>query len=130
MAMSLVDQVGGVQAGTRSPARCDITSTLADLRHTMVTGGCPNRSLAVRAAAVATDAALHAQLLRCADGNYMRAARLWLQIASYVESDGEELLAALHLSADCATVGGNASFARNCMRRIAAAECQRWMAAS
>jgi hypothetical protein len=129
MAMSVSEQVGR-RAGTRFAAQCDMTTMLADLSYTMAAGACPTRSLAVRAAALATDAALYPQLLQCADGHYMRAARLWLQIASYIENDDEELLAALHLAADCANVGGNAIFTGNCRRRIAAAERQRGIGAS
>ena len=84
----------------------------------------------MRAAALASDPALYAALLRCADGHYIRAARLWLQIASYVENDDEELIAALRLSARCARIGGNIGFARNCMARLAAAERQCGMVAS
>src|SRR3984957_17201324 len=108
----------------------DVSGTLADLRHTLTIGAWPTRGLAVRAAALASDPALYAPLLRCADGHYIRAARLWLQIASYVENDDEELIAALRLSARCARTGGNIGFARNCMARLAAADRQSGMVAS
>jgi hypothetical protein len=108
----------------------DASGTLADLRHTLTVGAWPTRGLAVRAAALASDPALYAPLLRYADGHYIRAARLWLQIASYVENDDEELIAALRLSARCARIGGNIEFARNCTARLAAAERQYGMVAS
>ena len=59
----------------------------------------------MRAAALASDPAVHAELLRCADGHHMRAARLWLQIASHVDNDDEALVRALRLSACCARRG-------------------------
>src|ERR1700719_1366625 len=92
-----------IRAGAQSGALVsDVSSTLADLRHTLAVGAWPTRGLAARAAALATDPALYEPLLRCADGHYIRAARLWLQIANYVEYDDEELIAALRLSARCA----------------------------
>src|ERR1700737_5179501 len=100
----------------------DASGTLADLRHTLTVGAWPTRGLAVRAAALASDPALYAPLLRCAAGHYIRAARLWLQIASYVENDHEELIAALRLSAHCARIGGNIGFVRNLMARLGAAQ--------
>ena len=100
----------------------ECSGTLADLRHTLAVGAWPTRGLAVRAAALASDPALHAALLRCAEGHHMRAARLWLQIASHVDNDDEALVAALRLSACCARMGGNVGFVRNCMARLAAAE--------
>jgi hypothetical protein len=131
MPMISTDPRGRAQAGARPRAVvCDFSSTLADLRHTLAVGACPTRGLAVRAAVLASDPNLKAPLLRCADGHYIRAARLWLQIASLVENDDEEFLAALRLSACCARIGGNIGFARNCMARLAAAERQCGMAAS
>ena len=103
----------------------DPSGTLTELRHTLDAAAFPTHGLAVRAAALATDDNCYAELLRGADGQYLRAARLWLQIASYVDDDDDELVAALRLSADCAGRGGNASFARNCMRRVVAAERRR-----
>jgi hypothetical protein len=126
---SMTDE--GIRAGAQPGAVVsDVSSTLADLRHTLAVGAWPTRGLAVRAAALASDPALYAPLLRCADGHYIRAARLWLQIASYVENDDEELIAALRLSARCARIGGNIEFARNCMARLAAAERQCGIVAS
>lgn len=131
MPMISTDPLGWVHAGAQPGAVApDFSSTLADLRHTLAVGAWPTRGLAVRVAALASDPALHAPLLRCADGHYIRAARLWLQVASYVENDDEELLAALRFSACCARIGGNIAFARNCMARLAAAERQCGMAAS
>lgn len=123
----MTDEEIGAQPGA---IVSDVSSTLADLRHTLSVGAWPTRGLAVRAAALASDPALHAPLLQCADGHYIRAARLWLQIASYVENDDEELIAALGLSARCARIGGNIGFVRNCMARLAAAERQCGIAAS
>jgi hypothetical protein len=115
-----------VQSGVQpSVVVSDLSNTLADLRHTLDVGAWPTRGLAVRAAASASDPARYAPLLRCAEGHYIRAARLWLQIASYVESDDEEFIAALRLSLCCARIGGNIGFTRNCMARLAAAERQR-----
>jgi hypothetical protein len=125
------DPLGSVQAGAQPGATVfDFSSTLTDLTHTLAVGAWPTRGLAVRAAVAACDPAQHAALLRCADGHYIRAARLWLQIASYVESHDDELLAALRMSARCARIGGNADFFRNCMARLAAAERQCGIAGS
>ena len=114
-----------VQSGVQpSIVVSDLSNTLADLRHTLHVGAWPTRGLAVRAAALASDPARYAPLLRCAERHYIRAARLWLQIASYVESDDVEFIAALRLSFCCARIGGNIGFTRNCMARLAAAERQ------
>jgi hypothetical protein len=98
-----------------------VSTTLAELRGAAAAAAWPSRDLAARAARLAADGTADALLLRAADEHYVRAARLWLQIASYLEDD-DELIAALRLAARCARIGGNESFADNCFRRVAAAE--------
>jgi hypothetical protein len=98
-----------------------VSTTLAELRGAAAAAAWPSRDLAARAARLATDGTVYPLLLRVADKHYMRAARLWLQIASYLDDD-DELIAALRLAARCARIGGNESFADNCLRRVAAAE--------
>ena len=98
-----------------------VSTTLAELRGAAAAAAWPSRDLAARAARLATDGTVYPLLLRVADKHYMRAARLWLQIASYLDED-DELIAALRLAARCARIGGNESFADNCLRRVAAAE--------
>ena len=101
-----------------------VTTTLADLRVAAAAAAWPSRDLAERAARLATDRTVYPLLLRIADTRYLRAARLWLQIASYLDDD-DQLIATLRLAAQCARVGGNASFADNCFKRVAAAERMR-----
>ena len=98
-----------------------MSTTLAELRGAASTAAWPSRDLAVRAARLAADGTADPLLLRAADKHYVRAARLWLQIASYLEDD-DELVAALRLAARFARIGGNESFVDNCLRRVAAAE--------
>ncbi len=64
---------------------------------------------------------MHPLLLRIGDKHYTRAARLWLQIASYLDDD-DQVIATLRLAAQCARVAGNKTFADNCFNRVAAAE--------
>ena len=98
-----------------------VNTTLAELRGAAAGAAWPSRDLAARAARLATDGTVYPLLLRVADKHYVRAARLFLQIASYLDDD-DELIAALRLAARCARIGGNESFADNCFRRVAAAE--------
>lgn|GEM_PF-2511073 len=98
-----------------------VSTTLAELRGAASAAAWPSRDLAARAARLAADGTADQLLLRAVDKHYVRAARLWLQIASYLEDD-DELIAALRLAARCARIGGNESFADNCFRRVAAAE--------
>jgi hypothetical protein len=98
-----------------------VLTTLAELRAAAAAAAWPSRNLAERAARLATDGTLHPLLLRIADKHFVGAARLWLQIASYLDDD-DQVIAALRLAAQCARIGGNASFADNCFNRIAAAE--------
>jgi hypothetical protein len=98
-----------------------VSNTLAELRDAAAAAAWPSRDLAARAGRLATDGAVYPLLLRIADKRYARAARLWLQIASYLDDD-DEVIAALRLAARCARVGGNESFADNCFKRLAAAE--------
>jgi hypothetical protein len=98
-----------------------VNRTLAELRDAAVEAAWPSRNLALRAARLATDGAVYPLLLRIADKQYLRAARLWLQIASYLDDD-DEVVTSLRLAAQCARIGGNKSFADNCFRRMAAAE--------
>ena len=103
-----------------------VSKTLAELRVAAATAAWPSGNLALRAARLATDGTIHPLLLRVADQHYTRGARLWLQIASYLDDD-DEVIAALRLAAQCARIGSNKSFADNCFRRIAAAERLRLM---
>ena len=107
---------------TKFAASPNTISTLSELRCTAATGDWPSEGLAVRAGILATSRTPESALLGIADGRYMRAARLWLQIAYYLH-DAEELTAVLTLAARCASLGGNYSFARNCMKRAGAAAC-------
>ena len=122
--MTSSEPVHPLHKDTHSAGHSNIISTMAELRLAAAAGAWPTRGLAVRAGVLVTNGAMSSLLLRCADGRYMRAARLWLQIASYLDDD-DQLVAALRLAAECAKIGGNASFAHNCMGRAAAAERQR-----
>jgi hypothetical protein len=104
-----------------STVESTVGRTLAELRSAATAADWPSRNLARRAARLATDGAVYPLLLRIADKHYLRAARLWLQIASYLDDD-DEVITALRLAAQCARIGGNESFADNCFRRVAAAE--------
>ena len=120
------DTQSGLQAqsAAESAPHSNVISTLAELRVAAAAGAWPSRGLALRAGALATNGALSSLLLRTADGHFIRGARLWLQIASYLD-DTDQLVATLQLAAECAQIGGNSSFAHNCIRRAAAAERQR-----
>ena len=98
-----------------------VSNTLAELRTVAAAAAWPSRGLALRAARLAADGTFHPLLLRIGDKHYVRAARLWLQIASYLDDD-DQVIATLRLAAKCARIGGNASFADNCFKRLAAAE--------
>jgi hypothetical protein len=110
-----------VPADDESAETSAVSTALAELRGAAAAAAWPSRDLAARAARLATDGTVDPLLLRAADKNYVRAARLWLRIASYLDDD-DELIAALRLAARCARIGGNESFADNCFRRVAAAE--------
>jgi hypothetical protein len=112
------------EADTTPAVKSNIISTLAEIRTATATGAWPSRGLAVRAGILATNPAMSSLLVRTGQGRYLRAARLWLQIAYYLD-DADQLAAALWLAARCAAIGGNDSFARNCIERAAAAERQR-----
>jgi hypothetical protein len=124
--VTVSEPVGPMGNGVTSGAYSNIISTLAGIRHTVAAGAWPTRGLAERAGVLVTNGAMSSLLLRCADGRYLRAARFWLQVASYLDDDAHiyQHVAALRLATQCADTGGNASFARNCMKRAAAAECQ------
>jgi hypothetical protein len=98
-----------------------VSNTLAELRAAAAAAVWPAPDLARRAARLVTDGPVYPLLLRIADKNYTRAARLWLQVASFLDDD-DETIATLRLAAECARVGGNESFADNCFKRMAAAE--------
>jgi hypothetical protein len=98
----------------------NVISTLSDLRLTVAAGEWPGKGLAARAGMLATSDTPTRVLLRIADDQYMKAARLWLQVAYHLDDD-EQLEAVLSLSAHCASLGGNDGFARNCMTRARAA---------
>jgi hypothetical protein len=118
--MSVCDAATTARAVTRPAATSNTITTLAELRTFLATDAWPSRGLAVRAGVVALDPRFSATLLRIADGQYMRAARLWLRVANYLD-DGEPQVAALSLAAQCAYRGGNHSAARNCFARAEAA---------
>ena len=105
----------------KSAVSSAVSNTLAELRGAVATAAWPSRNLALRAARLATNGTVYPLLLRVADKHYTRGARLWLQIASYLDDD-DEVIAALRLAAQCARIGGNESFADNCFKRVAAAE--------
>jgi hypothetical protein len=98
----------------------NIITTLSEIRITLAADTWPSRGLAVRAGILATSETPDSLLLRIADGRPMRAAQLWLRIAYYLD-DGEQLIAALSLATQCAYIGGNHSFTRNCISRAEAA---------
>lgn len=95
-------------------------ATLAQLRTLLATQDWPSKGVAVRAGAVAADSRMSTTLLRMAAGQELRAARLWLRIANYLDQ-GEQLVAALALAAEFAHRGGNHSAATNCAARAQAA---------
>jgi hypothetical protein len=112
------------RADTTPAVKSNIISTLAELRTAAATSAWPSRGLAVRAGILATNGAMSSSLVRIAEGRYLRAARLWLRIGYYLH-DVDQLVAVLRLAAQCAALGGNDSFARNCVKRAAGAERQR-----
>jgi hypothetical protein len=101
-----------------------VISTLAELRLAAETDTAPGRGLAARAGALAANSAMTPLLLRCAEHRYSSAARLWLQISAYLD-DPDEIEAVLQLAAQCASIGGNTTFARNCIKQAADARRQR-----
>ncbi|MBV9088311.1 MAG: hypothetical protein JO044_00160 [Mycobacteriaceae bacterium] len=104
-------------AATTTPALVSNTiTTLAEIRTVLAEDVWPSRGLAVRAGIVAANPKVTGLLLRIGDGQQMRAARLWLRIANYLD-DGGQLVAALSLAAQCAYRGGNHSAVRNCVSR-------------
>jgi hypothetical protein len=98
-------------------------TTLSEIRIALAADTWPSRGLAVRAGILAVSGTPFPLLLRLATGRPMRAAQLWLRIAYYLD-DGEQLVATLSLAAQCAYIGGNHSFARNCISRAEAAARQ------
>jgi hypothetical protein len=79
-----------------------VSNTLAELRAVAAAAAWPSRGLALRAARLAADGTFHPLLLRI--------------------GDNDQVIATLRLAAKCARIGGNASFADNCFKRLAAAE--------
>lgn len=108
-------------ARTTTPAVVSNTiATLAEIRNLLAKDAWPSRGLAVRAGIVAANPKSTGALVRIADGQPMRAAHLWLRIANYLD-DGQQLVAALSVAAQCAYRGGNYSAACNCISRAEAA---------
>ncbi len=107
--MSSSKPVWRVPTDDESTDPSTVSNTLAELRAAAAAAAWPSRDLALRAARLATDGTFHPLLLRIGDKHYVRAARLWLQIASYLDDD-DQVIATLRLAAKCARIGGNASF--------------------
>jgi hypothetical protein len=80
--------------------------------------------LALRAGALAANQAMSPLLLRCTRPTHMGGARLWLEISAYLD-DIDQIMGVLRLAAQCAAIGGNTTFARNCMKHAADAQRQR-----
>jgi hypothetical protein len=121
--MTVSGPVRPLLTDSASAVTTNTISTLAEIRAAIASDGWPSRGLALRSGVLVTDHAMSSVLMRIAAGRYLRAARVWLQIAYYL--DGDQLIAALDLAAQCAAIGGNPSFARNCVKRAEAAERQR-----
>lgn len=124
--MTISEPASTLPRAMNSTLSFNVFSTMAEIRHAFAAGAWPTEGLALRAGILSTNRAMSLSLLRRAEGRYMHAARVWLQIANY-HDDGERLVAALHLAAKCAHIGGDAIFACKCRKRAAAADRRRHM---
>ena len=120
----IIQQVGSGRGDTASNAYLRLRATLAELRHMAASGARPTRRLALRAGTLAANPAMSSLLLRCTRPTHMGAARLWLEISEYLD-DIDQIVGVLRLAAQCAAIGGNTTFARNCMKQAADAQRQR-----